>query len=549
MGRYTAHVGHLEVIRGVVKATQVAKVNGKYQFSGVATSIGNTDRMGRVFLPGAFASLPPQVPLLAYHDDTRPIGISALKKQGDQVLHSSTLSNGPAAAELEELIHDGAVPATSIGWLSDQRYNGSGALERADPDFAEQCWAMGIEKAEDITYFGKGEILENSITPIPANPQALISVASLLGTDRGYIESMREVARESDPHFFFMSSDEVAPPGSDLGSTAYEPEAYSKGPGENVKCPQCQKYNEPDASFCDQCGLKLVGRDDVQTSVVEGMDISDRSLLDLVGGAATILADVMRIREDASIPDYVTRQQMMAESVAQLGDLAAVWSSAYVNNLPDSAFAYITPGGKADSSGKTTPRSLRHFPHHDDTGKPDEAHVRNALARIPQSNVPESAKASALAHIEKHAKAMGIDVSDKKAAAAQPDAPGNTDDDAPVNAGPMPTKPATAVKHLMTAKPSGHGMARADIPDNPVKAHNAMHGEDGSKEKDGHVHSKAPAASDIDPDLVLSELEALTQRGPVGNQPSVWSEVLAAEPRFKNVRSGVQPEWGLVDLG
>lgn len=54
-------------------------------------------------------------------------------------------------------------------------------------------------------------------------------------------------------------------------------------------------------------------------------------------------------------------------------------SSAEMNNLPDSAFAYIEPGGKKDSGGKTTPRSLRHFPIH------DPAHVRNALARAPQS--------------------------------------------------------------------------------------------------------------------------------------------------------------------
>src|SRR5690242_2043072 len=54
-------------------------------------------------------------------------------------------------------------------------------------------------------------------------------------------------------------------------------------------------------------------------------------------------------------------------------------SAAEQNNLPDSAFAYIEPGGKKDASGKTIPRSLRHFPIH------DAAHVRNALSRAPQS--------------------------------------------------------------------------------------------------------------------------------------------------------------------
>jgi len=91
----------------------------------------------------------------------------------------------------------------------------------------------------------------------------------------------------------------------------------------------------------------------------------------------------------------------------------ATWSTAMMNDLPDSAFAYIEPGGKKDEEGKTTPRSLRHFPHHDDAGKLDEAHVRNALARIPQSDVSDAAKSSALSHVKAHAKTLGIEVDDE----------------------------------------------------------------------------------------------------------------------------------------
>jgi hypothetical protein len=63
----------------------------------------------------------------------------------------------------------------------------------------------------------------------------------------------------------------------------------------------------------------------------------------------------------------------------------AVWSNAHMNDLPDSAFLYIESGGKKDESGKTVPRSLRHFPYRGMDGKIDLAHVRNAIARIPQS--------------------------------------------------------------------------------------------------------------------------------------------------------------------
>lgn len=75
----------------------------------------------------------------------------------------------------------------------------------------------------------------------------------------------------------------------------------------------------------------------------------------------------------------------------------AEWSTAYVNDLPDSAFLYIAPGGKKDGEGKTVPRSLRYFPVRDADGSVDGPHVRNALSRIPQASIPQEAKDRAIA--------------------------------------------------------------------------------------------------------------------------------------------------------
>src|SRR5205807_1861070 len=90
----------------------------------------------------------------------------------------------------------------------------------------------------------------------------------------------------------------------------------------------------------------------------------------------------------------------------------AQWTAKYKNDLPDSSFAYVAPGGTKDSDGKTTPRSLRYFPYKDVDGSPDKAHVKNALARIPQSKVSDAAKASALKKVKAAAKKLGIAVSD-----------------------------------------------------------------------------------------------------------------------------------------
>jgi hypothetical protein len=80
----------------------------------------------------------------------------------------------------------------------------------------------------------------------------------------------------------------------------------------------------------------------------------------------------------------------------------AVWTTKYINDLPDSAFLYVEPGGKKDSEGKTEPRSKRHFPVKDANGNLDATHVRNALSRIPQANVPAPVKAAAKKQAEKY---------------------------------------------------------------------------------------------------------------------------------------------------
>lgn len=66
----------------------------------------------------------------------------------------------------------------------------------------------------------------------------------------------------------------------------------------------------------------------------------------------------------------------------------AKWTVAYINNLPDNAFLYIAPGGEIDNEKKTKPRTLRYFPYKDANGAVDLPHLRNAIARIPQSDLP-----------------------------------------------------------------------------------------------------------------------------------------------------------------
>ena len=91
----------------------------------------------------------------------------------------------------------------------------------------------------------------------------------------------------------------------------------------------------------------------------------------------------------------------------------ATWSAAEVNDLPDSSFLYIDTDAATgkDENGRTVPRSARHFPYKDADGKVDLPHLRNALARIPQSNlsaaIQERLQNEAQAILEKETAAEG----------------------------------------------------------------------------------------------------------------------------------------------
>lgn len=187
---------------------------------------------------------------------------------------------------------------------------------------------------------------------------------------------------------------------------------YGRGADEHVECGQCHGGNDADAAYCDQCGSELnplmgyvQDPDDTQVCPwCRQMNSPDAKGCDQCGRGLTNDHDgddpgysggpsSWRFQGD----DYYAARRPLERRAAM--------SAADVNDLPDSAFAYIEPGGTKDSDGKTMPRSKRHFPLN------DAAHVRNALARAPQS--PFGAKA--MPAIKAAAKKFGIDEQEQHA--------------------------------------------------------------------------------------------------------------------------------------
>ena len=85
------------------------------------------------------------------------------------------------------------------------------------------------------------------------------------------------------------------------------------------------------------------------------------------------------------------------------------WSRAEIDDLPDEAFLYVDRAciRYRDDMGRSHPFTCRHFPYRDQSGDVDLNHLRNALSRIPQSNVSEDAKRRATAKAQRLLEAEG----------------------------------------------------------------------------------------------------------------------------------------------
>ena len=95
----------------------------------------------------------------------------------------------------------------------------------------------------------------------------------------------------------------------------------------------------------------------------------------------------------------LTRMKDLSDEMVEMSK--GVWSTAKVNQLPDSAFLHIEAGGEKDENGHTMPRTLRHFPFKNEEGEIDLPHLRNALARISQSNLSEEVRENVQKRAEK----------------------------------------------------------------------------------------------------------------------------------------------------
>lgn len=182
--------------------------------------------------------------------------------------------------------------------------------------------------------------------------------------------------------------------------------------------------------FLSSGSVEHLVRIDARTGHVEIWPIVEQTLTTT---PSNLLADIpvrnFRAAVRADLPHEITDEHIIVHN-----PIRAVWSTAFIDALPNSSFAYVEPNAGDD-------KSKRHLPYKDKDGKPDAAHVRNALARLDATDIPAAAKARAKRKLLAAAKELGIEVADESSRSAKTEIVVNGtryvradmgDDDAPV---------------------------------------------------------------------------------------------------------------------
>lgn len=158
-------------LNAVDLALQIKAINDDGSIEGLAAGYGNVDRGSDRIMPGAATkSLAerPRVPMLLYHDQTRPVGVwSALNESADGLHAKGRFAMSTTAGrEAHALAKDGALAGLSIGFLPTQHK-----------------WAGDVRELHEI------DVLEISLTPVPMNARAVIRTVKAF-------DSLRELDRE-----------------------------------------------------------------------------------------------------------------------------------------------------------------------------------------------------------------------------------------------------------------------------------------------------------------------------------------------------------------
>lgn len=159
-------------------------------------------------------------------------GTPSIDKDGNLVV-DGTFSSLPRAQEVRTLVKEGHIDKTSVAFITERT------------------------KGKDGVTSVKRELLNGAFVAIPANTEAVV-----LGAKSGARNNKNDAQTIQNIH------DMASSLGASCGSKSAEgadtkaaggfvPAPYQQDDDETVQCPECERYNDTDASFCDQCDADL----------------------------------------------------------------------------------------------------------------------------------------------------------------------------------------------------------------------------------------------------------------------------------------------------
>lgn len=116
------------------------------------------------------------------------------------------------------------------------------------------------------------------------------------------------------------------------------------------------------------------------------------------GGRFEAASEIAGTDSQESLTNKKEEEKKMAEQTTKLEEFGDA-------DFPDSCFAYVPESAKGSEGNK----SERKLPHHNKDGSLSPEHVRNALARLPQSDIPQSEWPAIQKHLEAHMKDINPD--------------------------------------------------------------------------------------------------------------------------------------------
>lgn len=158
-----------------IKSAQSENPNGEFE---IVMSTDSVDRDGEIIVKGAFDPLPESIPVHAFHDFSDPIGrATPAYNENGQLIGRGFFASTPRAQEMRQLVADGVIGHTSVGFMAAER-----------------------DMKDGLPHILAAELLEVSFVSVPSNRDAAVLMAKEFTAKAGARNSTKDAERLQAAH-------------------------------------------------------------------------------------------------------------------------------------------------------------------------------------------------------------------------------------------------------------------------------------------------------------------------------------------------------------